>query len=95
MAGCWGIAVVAEVALELEEWGFVEVEAEESYQDSDREHGGGSADYAKKFRMEVRVDEPTDGCHKHRFDGVMEDVEAVTVFSKEAQGRVFEESLGG
>ena len=95
MVECCGIAVVAEVALELKEWGFVEVEADESCQDRDREHGGGSADYAKKFRMEVRVDELADGCHEHCFHGVMEDVEAVTVFSKEAQGRVFEESLGG
>ena len=89
-----GFPVVAEVTLEFEEWRFVEVVAEESYEDGGNEDGACGDDYAEDFGVEAVVDELTDGGRDHH-DGVMEDVDAVAVFSEETHGGVFEDMLGG
>jgi len=88
-----GFAIVAEMALEVEERGFVEAVAEESQQSSDRQDYASCTDYAQGFGVEVGVDELTNGRGEHLLQGIVKDVETIAVFSKEAHGRVLEEML--
>lgn len=91
--GCF-LFVVAEVALEAEEAGFVKVIAEQRDRDGGSHDYAGSGENSEGFGVEMVADVETSWTVEHRLEGVVEDVDAIAVFAEEAKGAVGEELLG-